>query len=68
MLKEIESAIKYVNGKAISRAQQIRKWSLIEGDFSVNGGELTPTLKLKRKAVEGKYKNTIEMLYRDPKI
>ena len=38
--------------RVISKAQFIRKWTLIPGDFSVDGGELTPTLKLKRRVVE----------------
>lgn len=52
----------------ISRAQNIRKWILIPGDFTVDGGELTPTLKLKRKVVEKKWANEIERMYQDAKL
>lgn len=43
------------NKKAVSRAAHIRKFKLLAEDFSIPGGELTPTLKLKRKVTEKKY-------------
>lgn len=43
--------------------QTIKKFYLLPRDFSVEGGELTPTLKLKRKAIYEKYKDRIEQLY-----
>ena len=47
--KFIEKCIEKANGKSVSRAAHIRKWKILEQDFSIPGGELTPTLKLKRK-------------------
>ena len=47
--KFIEKCIEKTNGKSVSRAAHIRKWKVLEQDFSIPGGELTPTLKLKRK-------------------
>jgi long-subunit acyl-CoA synthetase (AMP-forming) len=41
---------------------------LVEGDFTVEGGELTPTLKLKRKVAYEKFKNQIENMYLDAKL
>jgi len=38
--------------KSVSRAAYIRKWKLLIDDFSLPGGELTPTLKLRRKVTE----------------
>ena len=64
----INEGIKRANEKAISRAQTIRKWSLIPGDFTVDGGELTPTMKLKRKFTASKYAETILQLYQDAKL
>ena len=36
------------NKKAVSRAAHIKKFKLLPNDFSMLGGELTPTMKLKR--------------------
>lgn len=51
------------NAMATSRAQKIAKWSLLPTDFSEPGGELTPTLKLKRSVAQKKYSAEIEALY-----
>jgi long-subunit acyl-CoA synthetase (AMP-forming) len=37
-------------------------------DFSQPGGELTPTLKMKRKAIEAKYAKEIEAIYAEAKL
>jgi long-chain acyl-CoA synthetase len=41
----------------------IKRFALLPRDFSIEGGELTPTLKLKRKEIYNTYKDTIEELY-----
>jgi long-chain-fatty-acid--CoA ligase ACSBG len=56
ILKYIQTCVDKANEKSISRAAFIRKWKLIPTDFSLPGGEFTPTLKLRRKATELKYK------------
>ena len=43
--------------------QTIKKFILLPRDFSVDGDELTPTLKLKRKVIYKKYQQRIERLY-----
>jgi len=48
---------------AVSNAQKIQKFVLLPGDFSERGGELTPTLKLRRAAAVEKYAAAIERLY-----
>ena len=52
----------------ISKAQQVRKWTLIPGDFSIARGHLTPTMKLKRKVVAKMYEKEIEEMYMNPKL
>ena len=41
----------------------VQKLAVVEGDFSEKGGELTATLKLKRKPTEEKYLKIIDALY-----
>jgi long-chain acyl-CoA synthetase len=43
---------------------KIKKFAVIPGDFTQEGGELTPTLKVKRKVVTEKYREALEALYR----
>ncbi len=42
---------------------KIKKFSILAVDFSLEGGELTPTLKVKRKVVSEKYQEDLEALY-----
>lgn len=66
VLKAIQQGIDAVNKTATSRAQNIQKWSIVPKDFSVHGGELGPTLKLKRPVVHKMYSSTIDSFYADP--
>ena len=59
----IEAGIKKANAKATSNAQRVQKFHVLDGDFSEQGTELTPTLKLKRKVTAEKYSEQIEALY-----
>ncbi|GAA1892005.1 AMP-dependent synthetase/ligase [Streptomyces durmitorensis] len=62
MIAEIQKAVDYANA-AVSRAESIRKFSLIEGEFTEDNGLLTPSLKIKRHAVAAAYEAEIEALY-----
>ncbi|KAG6956252.1 hypothetical protein JG687_00010710 [Phytophthora cactorum] len=59
----LDAGLKRANGRATSRAQNLAKYAVLDHDFSINGNELTPTLKLKRKVVYEKYESVIESLY-----
>jgi len=60
ILNYIQKCVDMVNSKAISRVTQIKKWKILEKDFSIEGGELTPTLKVKRKVICKIHIDTIE--------
>ncbi len=49
--------------KELASFEQIKYFTLIDREFSQPGGELTPTLKLKRKVIAEKYKNILESMY-----
>jgi long-chain acyl-CoA synthetase len=42
---------------------KLKKFTVLAGDFTVESGELTPTLKVKRKVVADKYRAELEALY-----
>ena len=49
----------------LNRWETIKKFLILERDLSIESGELTPSTKVKRKAVEENYKEQIDALYRD---
>ncbi len=59
---EIAEAVEEAN-RAVSRAEQIRKFRILPGDFTEQGGELTPSLKLRRKVVLDRYADDVAALY-----
>jgi long-chain acyl-CoA synthetase len=58
----IQGEIDRVN-KAFARVEQVKKFRLIEQKLTAEDEELTPTMKLKRKLVNEKYKDLIESMY-----
>ena len=48
---------------AVSNAQKIQKFTVVPGDFSEKGGELTATLKLKRSVATELHKAVIDLMY-----
>jgi long-chain-fatty-acid--CoA ligase ACSBG len=63
VMKALEEGIKRANVNAISNAQHIQKFIVLETDFSIPGGEFSPTFKLKRHVVEKKYTDRINAIY-----
>ncbi|MCG8639251.1 MAG: long-chain fatty acid--CoA ligase [Desulfobacterales bacterium] len=51
------------HSRNLARYETIKKFRLLSKPFSVEGGEITPTLKLKRKAINEKYKRLVDEMY-----
>lgn len=64
IVADVQKAVDYAN-EAVSRAESIRKFTLVEGEFSEENGLLTPSLKIKRPAVLAAYGREVEELYGD---
>ncbi|KAI7813044.1 long-chain-fatty-acid--CoA ligase ACSBG2-like isoform X2 [Triplophysa rosa] len=61
--KGIQEGMDRVNARATSNAQRVQKWTILSRDFSVSGGELGPTMKLKRPVVTKMYQDEINKFY-----
>ncbi|MGH3639006.1 MAG: AMP-dependent synthetase/ligase [Mycobacterium sp.] len=62
LLAEVDLAVKDAN-QAVSHAESIRKIRILPVDFTEDTGELTPTMKVKRKVVAEKFGSDIDALY-----
>ena len=47
----------------LARVQAVKKFHILPDELTVDGGELTPTLKLRRKIILAKYAEQIEAMY-----
>jgi long-chain acyl-CoA synthetase len=52
--------------ETLARYERIRKFRLLDRDFTVEAGEMTPTLKPRRKVIEERYRAVIEDMYAEP--
>ncbi len=59
---EIQTAVDSAN-KAVSKAEAIRKFQILPEDWTEEGGQMTPSLKLKRSVVMTQYAEAVEGLY-----
>ncbi|MGW7530451.1 AMP-dependent synthetase/ligase [Streptomyces sp. NPDC054783] len=62
MRADVQRAVDHAN-EAVSRAESIRAFALVEGEFTEENGLLTPSLKVKRQAVASAYAEQVEALY-----
>lgn len=62
LVAEIDLAVKEAN-QAVSKAEAIRKFRILPVDFTEDTGELTPTMKVKRKVVAEKFAADIDAIY-----
>ena len=58
----LQREIEGVNQR-LARVQTVKKFAVLPNELSIEGGELTPTMKLKRKVISQKYAAVIEKLY-----
>ncbi|MGW4410867.1 AMP-dependent synthetase/ligase [Nonomuraea sp. NPDC004702] len=64
MREEVDKAIRQVNADQASYAT-VKKFAILAGDFTVETGELTPSLKIRRKAVEERHADVLDGFYAD---
>jgi long-subunit acyl-CoA synthetase (AMP-forming) len=62
LLETVQAAIDEAN-RHLARVEQIKKFTVIPGDWAPGGDEMTPTIKLKRKPIAAKYEAEIEAMY-----
>jgi len=62
VLRPIQMHINKLNA-SLSSFEQIKKFVVLAKEFSIEAGEITPTLKLKRKVIEDHYQSVIESIY-----
>ena len=59
---EVEAAVEEAN-KAVSKAESIRKFTILPDEWTEEGGELTPSLKIRRNVVMREFKEDVAALY-----
>src|SRR5204862_383573 len=64
-LAHLDAGVKGVNA-GLAPSETIKRFKVLTAEFSIEGGELTPTMKLKRKVVNQRYQAEIESLYAEP--
>ena len=62
VIASIQAHLDEVN-KKFARVEQVKKFQVLPKDFSQEGGELTPSMKVKRNVVASKYEDEVEELY-----
>jgi len=60
-----EQVVSDIN-KNLAQYEKLKKFIVLPEELSIASGTLTPTLKLRRRAVEERYKQAIELMYSDP--
>jgi long-subunit acyl-CoA synthetase (AMP-forming) len=61
--REVAAAVERANAR-LARVEQIKRYRVLDSDWPPGGAELTPTMKLKRRAIDELYADEIEGLYR----
>ncbi len=64
VVKLISDRVEAVNSQ-LAKYETIKKFEIMDEDFTLESGELTPTLKIKRKVVSQKYKDLLDSFYKE---
>ena len=64
MVAAVQEGVDAAN-EHLARVEQIKKFTIVPGDWLPGGDELTPTMKLKRSPIAAKYEAEIERMYAD---
>ncbi|MFO0745042.1 MAG: long-chain fatty acid--CoA ligase [Myxococcota bacterium] len=64
-VRKLREAVARGNAK-LAHVEQVRRFAILDRDFSQERGELTPTMKIRRKEVERAHQATLDRLYDDP--
>jgi long-chain acyl-CoA synthetase len=62
VIAEVQKAVDEVN-KDLAQVEQVKKFTVLSRNFTIENGELTPTLKIKRKMVNQNFAEQIEAMY-----
>lgn len=65
-VRELYKGIVEDLNRKLAQFETIKKIVIVPDEFTVANGEITPTLKLKRRVIETKYKQQIDELYQEP--
>ena len=66
--KEVRDLIApYVDeiNRDVASYEQVKRWTILPADLTLESGDLTPSMKLKRKAVEQKYRSVLDDFYKE---
>jgi long-chain acyl-CoA synthetase len=63
LIKTLDADIESRVNSLFARVEHVRKFTVLERDFSIDHGELTPTLKIKRRPINENWSDTIEAMY-----
>jgi long-chain acyl-CoA synthetase len=64
VVEEVQRAVDAANQR-LSRVEQVKRFAIVPAEWTPESEELTPTMKLKRRVIHGKYAEDIEALYAD---
>ena len=62
VVERIQKEVDMAN-EQLPRYMQIKYYRILSAPFSIEGGEMTPTMKLKKRIIEEKYKDLLDSMY-----